>query len=331
MKVFRINFGRDNYLWPDCRASRRLMMYDDVQVFEARKERNFELARSLIDARVRRRPNYSNGVVTRYLNQFSEFESSAGDLWVHIDKEYLWWCVSEPGFAEGDHFEVREPSGEIFEAVKLWKQTKDGWSNKDQRGRELKAHAIHPTLSGTIIQMGTLSGVRGEIEEAINALVEGKTLERFYGLPRWVQDAKKYGWVPQQDIPTVDRRWWQAINRMCDNALGAVERSGKVSTATYKEKSIDLGRYELELHVKELLLAQLSRCAYTGMEMLDDSQTPDYLRVSLDRIDSSVGYLKGNLHLVCRFLNQMKSDTPHEQFLEYLSLIRLSRSVDESE
>jgi len=105
-------------------------------------------------------------------------------------------------------------------------------------------------------------------------------------------------------------------------AFEAAARTGATDVRTHKDKSTELEPYEMEVLLKELLIGQDERCAYTGIEMLDDSQEPDWRRASLDRIDSSRGHELDNLQLVCRFVNQMKRDTPDPEFRLYLDAIR---------
>ena len=38
--------------------------------------------------------------------------------------------------------------------------------------------------------------------------------------------------------------------------------------------------------------------------------------ISIDRIDSSKGYIKGNIQLVCGIVNVMKSDSSEDEFLQ---------------
>jgi hypothetical protein len=67
---------------------------------------------------------------------------------------------------------------------------------------------------------------------------------------------------------------------------------------------------------------QGGRCYYTGMEMtFDGSRSPSAL--SIDRVDSSLGYTCDNVVLCCRVINEMKSNLDVEE------LIRLSRMIVE--
>jgi hypothetical protein len=43
--------------------------------------------------------------------------------------------------------------------------------------------------------------------------------------------------------------------------------------------------------------------------------------VSLDRIDSSIGYVRGNLQLVTAVVNRMKQEFPQEDFLQMCETI----------
>ena len=42
---------------------------------------------------------------------------------------------------------------------------------------------------------------------------------------------------------------------------------------------------------------------------------------SLDRIDSTVGYIEGNVHWVLWDINRMKWNIPHEEFIKLCSLV----------
>lgn len=67
-------------------------------------------------------------------------------------------------------------------------------------------------------------------------------------------------------------------------------------------------------YLHELWNTQKGLCALSGIPMtyyFDSGRVPT--NVSVDRIDSNLGYIKGNLQLVCMAVNQMKSDLTIEQ------------------
>jgi hypothetical protein len=43
--------------------------------------------------------------------------------------------------------------------------------------------------------------------------------------------------------------------------------------------------------------------------------------ISLDRIDSSVGYVRGNVQFVCDVVNRMKQDMPRSELLVWCARI----------
>jgi hypothetical protein len=58
-------------------------------------------------------------------------------------------------------------------------------------------------------------------------------------------------------------------------------------------------------------------CEYSGVEMTLEAGKLN--TVSIERIDSSVGYTKENTVLVCNIINRMKSDFQYEDFYLYCS------------
>jgi hypothetical protein len=55
-------------------------------------------------------------------------------------------------------------------------------------------------------------------------------------------------------------------------------------------------------------------CAYSGRKMTLDAGKLE--TVSIERIDSSIGYTKDNTILVCQAINRMKSDFKYDDFYE---------------
>lgn len=70
---------------------------------------------------------------------------------------------------------------------------------------------------------------------------------------------------------------------------------------------------------------QQGKCAISGIEMTyiaNCGRIPT--NVSVDRIDSNKGYIKGNVQLVCMAVNQMKSDLDMQTFLNFCNSIVLN-------
>lgn len=76
---------------------------------------------------------------------------------------------------------------------------------------------------------------------------------------------------------------------------------------------------------------QEGKCKYSGLPLSYEVNHPD--TVSLDRIDSSIGYIEGNLQLVSTTVNRIKLDLGEETFLTYCKLIanNLSKTTQGAE
>lgn len=83
--------------------------------------------------------------------------------------------------------------------------------------------------------------------------------------------------------------------------------------------------YNISLfYLKELWESQNGVCPYTGVKLKPYiwNGNPDHIfTASLDRIDSSKGYIIGNVQFVSMAANHMKSSMTHEQTVELCRII----------
>ncbi len=83
--------------------------------------------------------------------------------------------------------------------------------------------------------------------------------------------------------------------------------------------------------LRSLWNKQKGLCALTGVKLEMPLGTSGFLNVkpfngaSLDRIDSSKGYVEGNVQFICMGINFMKNEWPEEYFIKHL--IEVSKSV----
>jgi hypothetical protein len=81
-------------------------------------------------------------------------------------------------------------------------------------------------------------------------------------------------------------------------------------------------------YLKEIWDKQNGTCPYTGikMEISRTSQDEDIkktpIKASLDRIDPSIGYIKGNVEFVCYCINVMKNDFTKQEMIDFINLIK---------
>ena len=81
------------------------------------------------------------------------------------------------------------------------------------------------------------------------------------------------------------------------------------------KKSAKKRNQPFELSIQDIVDCwdgQLKICAYSGREMTLEAGKLN--TVSIERIDSSVGYTPENTILVCQAINRMKSDFEYEDF-----------------
>jgi hypothetical protein len=98
-----------------------------------------------------------------------------------------------------------------------------------------------------------------------------------------------------------------------------------IKTASYRNK------FEVSItdsNLKELWENQEGRCAYTKLPLLATAN--QFNTVSLDRIDSSKGYVVGNVQLVCSAVNKMKQNYAEELFVLLSHLVTQNNKLSET-
>lgn len=89
-----------------------------------------------------------------------------------------------------------------------------------------------------------------------------------------------------------------------------------------KYRSKQSGREHLinTSYLRGLFIGQDGCCALSGIKMTISGErgTDDYWKsISIDRIDSSLGYIEGNVQLVCTGVNYMKKDMTDKMFIDF--------------
>lgn len=100
----------------------------------------------------------------------------------------------------------------------------------------------------------------------------------------------------------------------------------RISKSRSKKNNMEC---DLDLvYLKELWESQNGVCSYTELKMdlpkstSDRSFTHSLKKASLDRIDSSKGYIKGNVEFVCMFINFAKNAYNKEDVKSFLSEVK---------
>ena len=99
-----------------------------------------------------------------------------------------------------------------------------------------------------------------------------------------------------------------------------IDRLMKIAIRGAKKRSLEFN-ISVE-YMKRLFLEQHQKCAYLKTELYLGCKSGDiYTNASIDRIDSSKGYIEGNVQWVHKKVNIMKQDMTNENFLELCRLI----------
>lgn len=81
----------------------------------------------------------------------------------------------------------------------------------------------------------------------------------------------------------------------------------------------------------ELYHRQLGRCAISGMRLVNHEIKLADLVLSLDRIDSNQGYIKGNVQWVHKDINMMKQSFSNDRFIGICCMVAMHRCFEENE
>lgn len=124
----------------------------------------------------------------------------------------------------------------------------------------------------------------------------------------------------KQNTPEVKRKRSERLNRKhqynFNNFIYSILRRSmkKKNTGFMYEVNID------HKYLMDLIEQQDYKCALTGIKLTHIFRS--LTSASLDRIDSNIGYLKGNVQFVCKGINLMKSYHTQEEAIEFINLIK---------
>lgn len=122
----------------------------------------------------------------------------------------------------------------------------------------------------------------------------------------------------------------RSITDMVSSVMKTVSNSnGQSVEAKIKEKKLLMEEDELKIHLGQLIKNQDGMCAITGIKFqYRGGDSDDNLLPSADRIDSNGHYERGNIQIVCRFINFWKQASDDSEFRRLLAIVRQSGSYE---
>ncbi len=319
-RVFYANFGRENSLWPECLRRRTIATFNDEDLHPLWVARD---RRAFIDHSVAHKKTVSGfvptpAVASRWYSLMDVVTETADDLWIHREKERMWWTISKAEPASITHEPPFEPDSDGSHLYVAHKPC-EPWSNLNRRGAPLLWSAIHPRAREFLFTEGTLQQLSLDNADYARVLIDGGDLRPWHERAGWRERADRAGRGATSTFTPLQR----SIVRMATTAFAtAANARGQEVTRTTKVKEVRMSQPELELELAQRWHSQEGLCALTGIPMQCEDGDDPALRCSLDRIDSDGHYEKGNLQIVCAFVNRWKSDARDDEFRRLLALVR---------
>ena len=126
-------------------------------------------------------------------------------------------------------------------------------------------------------------------------------------LMAWVPTSKKPTSWDYNDVYKANYNWYAVITGLSGKCTDSKKRAGKMNFD-----------YDLDLHyVVELWIKQKGKCQLTGQIMSFTTGTlwdKNPTACSIDRIDNTKGYVRGNVRLLTHWANNAKSTWDHKVF-----------------
>jgi len=98
--------------------------------------------------------------------------------------------------------------------------------------------------------------------------------------------------------------------------------------ATYKSAVIHKGR-KFEIEFEKFRQIVSSNCHYCGVSpgSIPKKSTATYARNGIDRVDSGIGYITGNMVPCCWMCNRAKSDSIYEDFIRWIDFLKKPKAL----
>lgn len=321
-KVIVANFGRGNYLWPECKQRSTVATFEDEdlrQLFLSGDRKAY------VEYCIANKKTFDGNVPTaavasRWFGTGGTVTDTVDDVWVHKEGDVLWWTISrkEPASVE---LRTAHPGTTKSARVYVIHKPAQPWARVSKTGMPLRWSGLHPKAHDFLKTQGTLISLAPENASYALALINGEDLTSWHSKTDWKQKQDEAVRLPVTHFDAEQR----AVMRMVNTAIATVANANgqKVeSTAKIKESHFD-SRDDFTAYVLELLAAQGNCCALSGLGLQFDGEVSDrQLLASLDRIDSAGHYGPGNLQVVCQFINRWKSADDNAEFKRLVALLR---------
>ena len=320
-RVFIANFGRGNYEWPVCLKNSTVatMSNENSYKYWCEGDREAFIQYCIKNSKTAAGITPTRPVASRWFNLMTIVSQTQGDVWIHREKEELWWTISLP---DPPTITLKPVPNRFEEGISVYVCHKpcQRWSNSSETGALLNWSGLHPKAKEFLFTEGTLQQLGSDNAQYALALTKGDDLSPWHERADWKEKQSRTGRTPVERFGAKKR----AAARMALSAESiAAGAQGQTVERTTKIKELRISRRELEKYLEALLQTQEGLCAISTLPLQYDGECDDMeMLCSLDRIDSDGHYEPGNLQVVCRFINRWKSDQDDVTFRRLLSAVR---------
>jgi hypothetical protein len=325
VKVFIANFGRGNYEWANCRARATVatMNSHDVHGFWMSGDRDRYVDHCLRHGITAAGIKPTKPVASRWFNLMTIISESARDIWIHREKDQLWWTMSrdDPPTIMPDVDPTLKGDQRVFVCHKPC----EPWSDANRAGNRLSWNGLHPKAKEFLFTEGTLQQLRDENAAYAIALINGDALSLWHNTTIWQAKVARTGKNPAISFNARQKSVWEMANTA---RATATQANGQQVLRTIKNKEVRFNDPAFEQYIDALIASQDGLCALTDIKLqFRGDHEDEELLCSLDRIDSDGHYEEGNLQIVCRFANRWKSDRKDEEFRRLIGVVRSSAAI----
>lgn len=261
-------------------------------------------------------------VASRWFNLASIITSTENDLWIHREKNIVWWTMSRPGAVELELEAAHNPAA-AGDRVYVYHKPADRWSNMNRQGNRLEWPGLHAKAREFLFTESTLQKLNPDFAAYAVALISGEDLTSWHVRPDWARKAD----TARRNPAIILNARQRAVADMAATVRATVRNAtGQQVLRTVKIKELRFPNPEaLERYINALLASQDDSCAVTGLPLQFPGAHDDpEMLTSLDRINSSGHYEAGNLQIVCRFVNRWKNDGDDAEFRRLMAIVRTS-------
>ena len=158
MKTYIANFGTENWAWKNCLDRSSIAVMDDLRVhpYWQRGDREGYIVEAQRVLKSRRNLPVTKPAASRSFSVNSLLMETSGDLWIHREKEWLWWTESLDTIPESEIVDDPQYLPERVKIIVYYKRCSP-WSRQSRNGGKLPPWAgIHPKAREFLFTEGTL-------------------------------------------------------------------------------------------------------------------------------------------------------------------------------